>query len=68
MNRKSIFFKYLPYLATMAFVAVAAFSYGAPPPPPPPPPPPGPGIPIDGASIALLGAGLAYGAKKLYSK
>jgi hypothetical protein len=44
---------------------VVAFAIAGPPPPPPPPAPPA-GIPIDGAVFLLLGAGLVYGARKLY--
>jgi hypothetical protein len=32
-----------------------------------PPPPPPPSVPIDGGVLALLVAGLGYGAKKLYN-
>ncbi|HLP19001.1 MAG TPA: hypothetical protein VK174_01795 [Chitinophagales bacterium] len=47
-------------------VAVGVFAQGPPPPPPPPAPPPG--VPIDGGIFLLLGAGLVYGARKLYKE
>jgi len=45
-------------------LAVALVGYSVPPPPPPPAPPAG--VPIDGGFFLLLGAGLVYGARKLY--
>jgi hypothetical protein len=47
-------------------VAVGVFAQGPPPPPPPPAPPPG--VPIDGGIFLLMGAGLVYGARKLYKE
>lgn len=57
----------LGILTLLLFVAVIASGQSVPPPPPPPPPAP-PSIPIDGGVIGLLLAGVAYGARKLYSK
>ncbi|MFN8285145.1 MAG: hypothetical protein U0V74_00230 [Chitinophagales bacterium] len=62
--------RHLQYLLLVALVicAGAVFAQGGPPPPPPPPAPPPPNTPIDGGVFLMLAAGLAYGAKKLYSK
>ena len=58
---------------TLIFLFVLAFGqtlFSAPPPPPAVNPPcwPPPCIPIDGGITALIAAGAAYGAKKLYDK
>ena len=59
---------YPAYLLAVLFTFVAFTVIAQPPPPPPPPPPPGPPAPIDGGLALLIGAGLTYGAKKLYNK
>ena len=51
---------------TILLLAISVFAYSVPPPPPPPAPPAG--VPIDGAVFLLLGAGLVYGARKLYKE
>ena len=51
---------------TILMLVLAVFAYSVPPPPPPPAPPAG--TPIDGAVFLLLGAGLVYGARKLYKE
>ncbi|HRG87402.1 MAG TPA: hypothetical protein PLW44_00165 [Chitinophagales bacterium] len=63
--RKTFTLKFVWALVLMV-VAVGVFAQGPPPPPPPPAPPPG--VPIDGGIFLLLGAGLVYGARKLYKE
>ena len=67
MNMKN---KSLSYALAFAFMvlAVSVYAQGGPPPPPPPPPPAPPQVPIDGGIFLLFASGLAYGAKKLYSR
>ncbi|MFM2305593.1 MAG: hypothetical protein RLZZ367_262 [Bacteroidota bacterium] len=65
LMRKSVLLKSAWALVLMV-VAVGVFAQGPPPPPPPPAPPPG--VPIDGGIFLLMGAGLVYGARKLYKE
>lgn len=65
LMRKSVLLKSVWALVLMV-VAVGVFAQGPPPPPPPPAPPPG--VPIDGGIFLLMGAGLVYGARKLYKE
>lgn len=63
--------KQLAFILVIFFVLVCGQTlFSAPPPPPPVNPPcwPPPCIPIDGGISALIIAGAAYGAKKLYNK
>lgn len=63
--------KRLAYICLVLFVVTGSQSlFSAPPPPPAVKPPcwPPPCIPIDGGISALIVAGAAYGAKKLYDK
>lgn len=59
--------KFLQRVLLLVFMlVVVSFAYAL---PPPPPPPGGPsGVPIDGGVFLLLGAGLFYGARKLYKE
>ena len=59
--------KFLHRILLVSAMMVTTVLLHAPPPPPPPPPPPA-GVPIDGAVFLLLGAGLIYGARKLYKE
>lgn len=59
--------KYLIMLVlTVALVAGSTVAFCQPPPAPPPAPPGS--VPIDGGVLALLVAGVAFGARKLYNK
>jgi hypothetical protein len=63
--------KHLAFILVVFFVVVCSQSLLSAPPPPPsvnPPCWPPPCIPIDGGISALIVAGAAYGAKKLYDK
>lgn len=63
--------KRLVLICLLLFVVTGSQSlFSAPPPPPAVNPPcwPPPCIPIDGGISALIVAGAAYGAKKLYNK
>jgi hypothetical protein len=67
--------KHLAIILVLFFVVVCSQSLISAGPPGPPPPPsvnapcwPPPCIPIDGGISALIVAGAAYGAKKLYDK
>ena len=64
-------YKRQAYICLVLFVVTGSQSlFSAPPPPPAVKPPcwPPPCIPIDGGISALIVAGAAYGAKKLYDK
>ncbi len=65
LMKKGLLLKSVFALVLMV-VAVGVFAQGPPPPPPPPAPPPG--VPIDGGIFLLMGAGLVYGARKLYKE
>lgn len=63
--------KRLAFTLVFLFVVIGAQTlFSAPPPPPAVNPPcwPPPCIPIDGGISALIAAGAAYGAKKLYDR
>jgi hypothetical protein len=63
--------KQLAFTLVFFFLVVCSQTlFSAPPPPPSVNPPcwPPPCIPIDGGISALIAAGAAYGAKKLYDK
>ncbi|MEA2041381.1 MAG: hypothetical protein U9N85_02355 [Bacteroidota bacterium] len=57
--------KILSALFVFLFMALPALIYTAAAQPPPPPPEP---IPLDGGLSALIVAGLAYGARRLYKQ